>query len=283
MRMRQTLRGVSRRLRSARGFERDPSEFLIATRCRRTAPHDRSIEQSRQSLAHRRDSLGNLRRRPVFSGHTVCRAARVGARVSRHVRTYTRAVAAASVACRRGCKDRSVSPPPSPYHLPPITSFCLSPSPPSPSVSVAHPSPVFMRVSMGKGSATRTRRKIISDLPRARRSCRPPYIARRSVLRRIFEMETHPLSPTPAQSAAVAIVFRRFVRRNSKKGKKGRKGGRRGRVCSEIGCDRKKLDRLANSAVPRVRHADLYANKGTTASFSGLSRRRPRRRRTYAE
>lgn len=45
-------------------------------------------------------------------------------------------------------------------------------------------SPVFMRVSMGKGSsATRTRRKIISDLPRARdRSCRPPYIARRSVL-----------------------------------------------------------------------------------------------------
>lgn len=52
------------------------------------------------------------------------------------------------------------------------------------------------------------------------RSCRPPYIARRSVLRRIFEMETHLslLSPT---LRANAIAFQwTFVRRNSKKRKK---------------------------------------------------------------
>lgn len=99
--------------------------------------------------------------------------------------------------------------------------------------------PVFMRVSMGKGSATRTRRKIISDLPRARRSCRPPYIARRSVLRRIFEMETHspcPDPPTRRRDSASAT----FVRRNSKRKKRERERevcSRR--VCSEIGCDRK--------------------------------------------
>jgi len=112
---------------------------------------------------------------------------------------------------------------------------------PPPYISVARSGPVFMRVSMGKGSATRTRRKIISDLPRARRSCRPPYIARRSVLHRIFEMETHPLVLTLRPAVAIA-----FVRRNSKGKKKSnrerereRERKRERRVCSEIGCDRK--------------------------------------------
>ena len=73
------------------------------------------------------------------------------------------------------------------------TALLLSLSLPPPSVSVARSGSVFMRVSMGKGSATRTRRKIISDLPRARRSCRPPYIARRSVLCAAFSK----WKPTP--------------------------------------------------------------------------------------
>lgn len=113
--------------------------------------------------------------------------------------------------------------------------------PPSPSVSVARSGPVFMRVSMGKGSATRTRRKIISDLPRARRSCRPPYIARRSVLRRIFEMETHPLVLTLQPAVAIAFQQRSFdgTRKEKKRERESERGIRSRRVCSEIGCDRK--------------------------------------------
>lgn len=115
----------------------------------------------------------------VLPGHTVYTAACICTctRVVLHMHMYTRQ--RVHRACRRDCKDRALF---------------LSLSLPPPYVSVARSGPVFMRVSMGKGSATRTRRKIISDLPRARRSCRPPYIARRSVLHRIFEMETHPLS-----------------------------------------------------------------------------------------
>lgn len=122
--------------------------------------------------------------RAVFLGHTVYSIARVRARVSPRICTRTSGMAAgASVACRRAAAR---------------TALFLLPVPPSaslvPYVSVAHSSPVFMRVSMGKGSATRTRRKIISDLPRARRSCRPPYIARRSVLYAAFSK----WKPTPS-------------------------------------------------------------------------------------
>lgn len=107
-------------------------------------------------------------------------------------------------ACRHDCKDRAL---------------LLSLSLPPPSVSVARSVSVFMRVSMGKGSATRTRRKIISDLPRARRSCRPPYIARRSILCRIFEMETHPLVLTLRPAVAIAFQQRSFdgTRKEKKK------------------------------------------------------------------
>ncbi|KAL0118376.1 hypothetical protein PUN28_009199 [Cardiocondyla obscurior] len=95
---------------------------------------------------------------------------------------------------------------------------------------------------------------IISDLPRARRSCRPPYIARRSVLRYIFEMETHPLVLTLRPAVAIALQQRSFdgTRREEKKKKKRDREREREeeskrekesegvrRVCSEIGCDRK--------------------------------------------
>lgn len=140
----------------------------------------------------------------VLPGHTVYTVACTCTRVVLHMHTYMRQ--RVHRACRRDCKDRA-----------PLLS--LSPStanPPSLSLVLV---PVFMRVSMGKGSATRTRRKIISDLPRARRSCRPPYIARRSVLRRIFEMETHPPCADPPTRRRDSVPAT-FVRRNSKRKKK---------------------------------------------------------------
>lgn len=140
---------------------------------------------------------------PYYLRWTVCHMMFPGHTVYTTACRYTRQ--RVHRACHRDCKDRSVS---------------IPLARPSPSVSVACSGPVFMRVSMGKGSATRTRRKIISDLPRARRSCRPPYIARRSVLRRIFEMETRPPLALPLRPA-VAIAFQqRSFDGNSKRKKK---------------------------------------------------------------
>lgn len=158
----------------------------------------------------------------VHPGHTVYTTVCTCTRVVLHMHTYTRQ--RVHRACRRDCKDRAL---------------LLSLSLPPPSVSVARSVSVFMRVSMGKGSATRTRHKIISDLPRARRSCRPPYIARRSILRRIFEMETHPLVLTLRPAVAIAFQQRSFDGTRKEKKKRERKRERVRRVCSEIGCDRK--------------------------------------------
>lgn len=157
----------------------------------------------------------------MLPGHGVYPGACTCTRVVLHMHTYTRQ--RVHRACRRDCKDRAL-----------LLALSLPPS----SVSVARSGPVFMRVSMGKGSATRTRRKIISDLPRARRSCRPPYIAPRSVLRRIFEMETHPLVLTLRPAVAIALQQRSFDETRKEKKRK-RERERERRVCSEIGCDRK--------------------------------------------
>lgn len=158
----------------------------------------------------------------VLSGHTVYTAACTYVHACRPAYAHVHATAGAS------CMPPRLQGPRAPL-------LSLSPSnPPSRS------GPVFMRVSMGKGSTTRTRRKIISDLPRARRSCRPPYIARRSVLRRIFEMETHPLVLTLRPAVAIAFRQRSFdgTRKEKKRGRERERNGERC-VCSEIGCDRK--------------------------------------------
>lgn len=159
----------------------------------------------------------------VLPGHTVYTTACIRIHACRPVHVYAAAADAPCMPPRlQGPLSVSLS---LSLSLSPFAPLCLS---------VACSSPVFMRVSMGKGSATRTRRKIISDLPRARRSCRPPYIARRSVLRCIFEMETHlhhlllhlhhilhiHLLPLPFRIHRRDSVPATFVRRNSKRKKK---------------------------------------------------------------